>query len=222
MPVLGIDCTSKSTNVGISSEGVILAETNIELGRQQSAKLPLIVDDLISGLSITLSEINLIAAAKGPGYYTGIRTGIAYAAALAVSLNIKVVPVSAMELSVYDLRRDKIPLAPVFKARQGFVYGALYFSDGIKLKPEICPKFYKADDFAERLAKYPGALIVGYDLDMYKNEFMHLPNERLSRETRTGGQAALMGEYYCSLSLSPEKIRGEYLREPDIGPTVHI
>ncbi len=218
MPVLGIDCTTRSTNIGISSEGIILDEINIELGRLQSTKLPLLVEDLMSNLSMVLSEIELISVAKGPGYYTGIRTGIAYAAALAEALHIKVVPISALELFVYDLRDRGIPLAPVIKARQNYIYGALYFSDGEKLRAKVQPKFCRAADFADLLIKYPDALIVGADLDIYQ-EFISLPNKTLSRTSGTGGQAALMGEYYRDLSVGPEEIRGEYLREPDIGPT---
>jgi len=220
MPVLGIDCTSRSTNVGISADGIILNEINADLGRQQSSKLPLLVEGLLSELSMDISEIEFIAVAKGPGYYTGIRTGIAYAAALARALKIKVIPLSSLELSVYDMRGNIIPVASVIKARQNFIYGALYFPDGERMKLQIYPTFCSAAMFAKHLAKYPEAVIVGNDLETYAKEFFTLTNKKLSRDTKTGGQAALMGEYYKNISVQPEEIRGEYLREPDIGPTV--
>ena len=100
MIVLGIDCTTKSTNVGISKDGAILGEQNKEIGRKQASELPLIVERLLTDCVLKLSDINLIAVAKGPGYYTGIRTGIAYCAALAEALGLKIVPVSTMEAFV--------------------------------------------------------------------------------------------------------------------------
>ncbi|MCK9437693.1 MAG: tRNA (adenosine(37)-N6)-threonylcarbamoyltransferase complex dimerization subunit type 1 TsaB, partial [Synergistaceae bacterium] len=74
MKVLGIDCTTKFTNIGIVSDGAVLSEISLELGRQQSSRLPLLVEDMLSDLSIEISELDLVAAANGPGYYTGIRT----------------------------------------------------------------------------------------------------------------------------------------------------
>ncbi len=68
----------------------MLSEISLELGRQQSSRLPLLVEDMLSDLSIKISELDLVAAANGPGYYTGIRTGIAYSAALAKALGIRI------------------------------------------------------------------------------------------------------------------------------------
>ena len=75
MKILGIDCTTKFTNVAAASDGAVLAEVSLELGRKQSSLLPLIVERVLSESSMKLSELELIAAANGPGYYTGIRTG---------------------------------------------------------------------------------------------------------------------------------------------------
>ena len=38
MIVLGIDCTTKSTNVGVAKDGIIIGEQNMELGRKQAAE----------------------------------------------------------------------------------------------------------------------------------------------------------------------------------------
>ena len=54
MKVLGIDCTTKFTNIGIASEGALLSEISIELGRQQSSRLPLLVEEMLTGLSIDI------------------------------------------------------------------------------------------------------------------------------------------------------------------------
>ncbi len=221
MKVLGIDCTTKFTNIGIASEGALLSEISLELGRQQSSCLPLIVEGMLLKLSIDISELDLIAAANGPGYYTGIRTGIAYSAALAKALGIRILPVSSLETLVHDLRTMGIPIAPVIKARQNCIYCALYFSDGRELKPFVYPKFCTAAEFADFLFLYPDAMLVGKDVKLF-NEFSALPNNVLPRTVGRPGQTALMGEYYKELSISPDKIQGAYLREPDIGPTSYI
>lgn len=218
MKVLGIDCTTKFTNLGIASKGAVLSEMSLELGRQQSSRLPVLVEEMLSDLSIDLSELDLISVANGPGYYTGIRTGIAYSAALAKALGIKILPISSLEAFVHDLRTMEIPLAPIVKARQNCIYCALYFSDGSELKPFVYPKFSTAAEFANFLIHYPDALMVGSDINLF-NEFSFLSNNVLPRRFGRPGQTALMGECYKELSIPPEKIQGAYLREPDIGPT---
>ncbi|MDD4159505.1 MAG: tRNA (adenosine(37)-N6)-threonylcarbamoyltransferase complex dimerization subunit type 1 TsaB [Synergistaceae bacterium] len=218
MKVLGIDCTTKFTNIGITSDGTVLSEVSLELGRQQSSRLPILIEEMLSDLSMDISELDLIAAANGPGYYTGIRTGIAYSAALAKALGIRILPVSSLETFVHDLRTMGIPLAPVIKARQNCIYCALYFSDGSELKPFVYPKFCAAAEFAEFLCLYPEALLIGKDVALF-NEFSALPNNVLPRTVGRAAQTALMGEFYKDLSISPDKIQGAYLREPDIGPT---
>ncbi len=221
MKILGIDCTTKYTNVAVTSDGAVLAETSLELGRSQSSRLPLIVEEVMSESKMNISELDLIAAANGPGYYTGIRTGIAYSAALAKALGIKILPVSSMETFVHDLRTMGIPLAPVIKARQNCIYCALYFSDGRELKPFVYPKFCPAAEFADFLMLYPDTLLVGNDISLFK-EFSVLPNNTLPRAVGRPAQTALIGEYYNKLSISPEMIQGAYLREPDIGPTSYL
>ncbi|HAH68192.1 MAG TPA: tRNA (adenosine(37)-N6)-threonylcarbamoyltransferase complex dimerization subunit type 1 TsaB, partial [Synergistaceae bacterium] len=51
MKILGIDCTTKFTNVAIASDGAVLSEASLELGRQQSSSLPLIVEKMLSDSS---------------------------------------------------------------------------------------------------------------------------------------------------------------------------
>jgi tRNA threonylcarbamoyladenosine biosynthesis protein TsaB len=218
MITLGIDCSTKMTNVGLSQDGMALDEVNLELGRQQSAKLPVLVEQLLKENGLSFADLGLIAVAAGPGYYTGIRTGVAYAAALAEALRLKVTPLSTLELFVYDLRNIEKPLAPVLRARRSSFYGAVYTSDGENLTAVVKPLFCKPAQFTEILEKYKDAIIVGSDAELYP-ELIELPNERLKRLSGSGGQAAVMGEKYCDKAVPPKLLRGVYLREPDIGPT---
>ena len=217
MIVLGIDCSTKTTCIGTAQSSIVLSDLNVELGRSQSSKLPSLVENVLAEASASLKDVELIAVGTGPGYYTGIRSGVAYAAALAEALNLKVVPLSSLELFVYDLRDTEKLLAPVVRARRNSFYCALFSSDGESLTPVVEPCFIKAAQFAEILNNHPEALIVGSDADQYEDLKM-LSNRKLARLSGSGGQAALMGDRYRQFAAEPQKIRGVYLREPDIGP----
>lgn len=217
MLTLGINCTGKWTNVGLSCCGKILSEKNEELGRKQSEQLPLITEALLKEAGRTLSEIKLAALAVGPGYYTGIRAGIAYGAALAEALAIPAVPLSSLEVFVCNELESAGLFAPFFKARTGLIYAALY-RGGEAFKTLLEPQSITTADFIEEIKKYPEAVLVSPDFKTYP-ELLQTGHKIIDRQTASGGLCALLGERYYSSAVAPREIRGCYLRAPDIGPT---
>jgi len=65
---------------------------------KQSVALPIETEKFITECGLTWSGISAIGVVVGPGSFTGIRVGIAYAKGLAMGLNIPVVPINAFEL----------------------------------------------------------------------------------------------------------------------------
>ena len=208
MAVLGINCAGRWTNVGVAEGGEILAETNRELARRQSELLPSITEETLAAAGVALGDISLVALGTGPGYYTGIRAGIAYGAALARALGVKAVPLSSLELFVWDMMDEYELLAPVFRARTSHCYAALYESRGGALNEVV----------AEKLAAYPSAAIVSPDIEQYP-ALAQCGCAVVPRESASGGACAVMGGGRAALAVAPELIRGTYLRAPDIGPT---
>lgn len=65
---------------------------------KQSIALPAAAESFIAECGANWHDITAIGVVVGPGSFTGIRMGIAYAKGLAMGLNIPVVGVSAFEL----------------------------------------------------------------------------------------------------------------------------
>ena len=65
---------------------------------KQSLALPVEAEKFITECGAKWSDITAIGVVVGPGSFTGIRIGIAYAKGLAMGLNIPVVPINAFEL----------------------------------------------------------------------------------------------------------------------------
>lgn len=216
MIVLAVDCSTRWTNVGVADGSSVLAERNLELGRSQSTLLPQLAEEVLAEAKISLCDVELLAAGVGPGYYTGIRAGISYAAGLARALKRKVVPLCTLELLVFDLRQADVNLASVIRARRDHVYAALYASDGGVLREVIPPAFCSAAEFAAALHDFPDALLVGADAGDYQ-ELSQLPNRMELRFSGFGGQAAIMGGLSSKSAVDPSLLRGVYLRGPDIG-----
>ncbi len=65
---------------------------------KQSLSLPIETENFINECGAKWSDLTAIGVVVGPGSFTGIRIGIAYAKGLAMGLNILVVPINAFEL----------------------------------------------------------------------------------------------------------------------------
>lgn len=73
---------------------------------------------------IKASSIDAIFVSNGPGSFTGIRVGLTIAKVYAWSLNIKVIPISSLEV-LASTRSDKNNLA-LMDARRGYVFLGAY------------------------------------------------------------------------------------------------
>ncbi len=69
---------------------------------KQAITLPIAVNDFMTQNNIKMSDLTAIGVIVGPGSFTGIRMGIAYAKGLAIGLNIPVVGVNLFELYLYE------------------------------------------------------------------------------------------------------------------------
>lgn len=69
---------------------------------KQATALPSAVDGLLKQNNAKMSDLSAVGVIVGPGSFTGIRMGIAYAKGLAIGLNIPVIPVNVFELYLYE------------------------------------------------------------------------------------------------------------------------
>lgn len=69
---------------------------------KQAITLPTAVNDFMNKNNVKMSDLTAVGVIVGPGSFTGIRMGIAYAKGLGIGLNIPVVGVNAFELYMYE------------------------------------------------------------------------------------------------------------------------
>lgn len=73
------------------------AEKHIDV-EKQSISLPEETEKFLKDCGVNWSDLTAIGVVVGPGSFTGIRLGIAYAKGLSIGLNVPVIPVNAFEL----------------------------------------------------------------------------------------------------------------------------
>lgn len=152
--ILAVDCSLRLTCAALAEGGRVLASEALDLGRRQAAELPLMVERLLRGVGWGWGDIGLLAAANGPGYFTGIRVGAAYASALAYGLGVLLVPVSSLEALALAGGMEGGTLVLVYAGRNS-VYSAS-FDCGDPLEQGE----YRGSEISAWLASHEGIPIV--------------------------------------------------------------
>lgn len=134
MRILAIESSAKAASAAVCDEGKLISQYWQNSGLTHSRTLLKMTEDMLSGLDMTIRDMDLIAAARGPGSFTGIRIGIAAAKGLAWGADKPVCGVSTLEAMAYHLRDREGIICPVMDARRGQVYNALFSGGDIPVR----------------------------------------------------------------------------------------
>lgn len=90
-------------NTAFSGIELVLGDkyTNLEAPKQSTA-LPSAVMDFMKQNNVKMSDLTAVGVIVGPGSFTGIRMGIAYAKGLGIGLNIPVIPINIFEIYLHN------------------------------------------------------------------------------------------------------------------------
>lgn len=96
MNVLAID-TASACSVVLARDGHIVARRHAEIARGHAEALMPMIESVLEEAHLDYEDLDLIAAAVGPGSFTGLRTGLACARGLALALGKPTRGVSSLE-----------------------------------------------------------------------------------------------------------------------------
>lgn len=209
--LLAIDTATTRTSVALLDGAHTIVEVNHEGATGHGEALPTLVAEVLQ--SISTHQLEAIAVGIGPGPFTGLRIGIAFARTMAWALEIKVIGVCTLDALAYDyLNRVLAPFgdfAVATDARRKEVYWAAYDRHGIR-KDE--PIVVRSSDISDSLLSLP---TVGSGALLYSNDFPQNVEPIYPSATAIGllGFAKLdSGE-----ALTTEPL---YLRRPDAMPLI--
>jgi tRNA threonylcarbamoyladenosine biosynthesis protein TsaB len=97
--LLAVDTTGESLSLALRAGDKVFALHKAFKAPHDETLLPQI-DRLLRRAGIDLKELDAIAAASGPGRFTGIRIGMAYATVAASALKIPAIAVSRLEAAL--------------------------------------------------------------------------------------------------------------------------
>ena len=126
MIVLAIDTSHPVGGVALSVGGEISGATRFGDGSSHLAEIGRAVESVLVGAGVGVTDVGRIALVQGPGSFTGLRIGMAYAKGLCAGLRADMVVMSTLELLATPLLRAGSVACPMVDARRGEVYGAVY------------------------------------------------------------------------------------------------
>lgn len=135
MFILGVDTTTDYLSVAVCEDAAMCAETTFRAGRTHAERLVDAIDQTLNRAGISLSELDLLAVAHGPGSFTGLRIGVSTMKGLALGAAKPLVGVSTLDAMTRCIAMPSGIVCPLLDARMDEVYGAAYrFADGQREK----------------------------------------------------------------------------------------
>ncbi|PHY19361.1 tRNA (adenosine(37)-N6)-threonylcarbamoyltransferase complex dimerization subunit type 1 TsaB [Caulobacter sp. BP25] len=155
--ILSIDTCLGASSVAVFDGERVLAARSESMTRGHQERIGIIAREAAAEAGITFTDLDRIGVTVGPGSFTGLRVGLAFAKGLATALSIPCVGVTTLEALAFGV--DGF-VAAVLDARMGQVYIQV-FADRVAL---MAPDALGVGEAAARLAElYSGgpATLIG-------------------------------------------------------------
>ena len=130
MYILGIDTSSNMLVVSLSEDFKIISEYHSDKQMGLLQNLAPCVDNVLYENDLTPKDLGAVAISQGPGSFTGLRIGMAFAKTLAYSLNIPIVGVPTLKAMAKGASVGFADIiCPLIFARVDEVYCAAFTGD---------------------------------------------------------------------------------------------
>ena len=217
MKVLVVD-----TALGLCTAGVFEVEgadvrrlglRSEPMAKGHSERLAGFARDAMAEAGSGFEAIDRIGVTVGPGSFTGLRVGLAFAQGLGAALDRPVVGVSSLDALAASSAEAR-PAAALIDARRGQVY-ARFWSNGVAGGAADGPaEALSLEAAAERIAGLePGAVLIGSGAALFAETFPTLTQRPLA-----GPAPEALARLAAAADAATSPPRPLYLRAPDATP----
>jgi len=126
MNILALDTSTSIASVAITSSDAVIAEATFTCNRSLSARLVPEIEHLLGLAGLAIADIDLFAAATGPGSFTGVRCGVATVQGLALATGKPCAGFSSLAMLAMNFALASHPVCTLLDARKNEVYAGLY------------------------------------------------------------------------------------------------
>jgi len=140
MKILTIETTGNICGVALSISGKVVADYNNYQFNSHDRLLGVYIKRILSDNKLDPEALDYVGVSAGPGSFTGLRIGGAFAKSLCFGGNVKIIAVPTLDAIAnfamsFNLSFDKICVAT--RSHKDLVYSKLYSKDGATLRDTI-------------------------------------------------------------------------------------
>lgn len=133
MKILALSTAEQGASLAISDNGRLVCEEYWDAKLTHSKRLVSMVEHMIENrFGLSLEDIDLFAAARGPGSFTGLRIGISVIKGISYAVDKPSTGISSLDGIGYRFSYSSIPVCVMMDAKRQEVYSAVYkFKNGL-------------------------------------------------------------------------------------------
>lgn len=134
MIILGIDTSTPAAAAALWKDGTVSASYRLNAGKSHSTSILPMVKQMLELCGVGPADVDLFACGVGPGSFTGVRIGVSTVKGLAEAQDKPCVGVSSLLASASSFKMFSGLVVPVFNARRGNVYSAVFLAEDGSLR----------------------------------------------------------------------------------------
>jgi tRNA threonylcarbamoyladenosine biosynthesis protein TsaB len=149
--LLAIDTATRSVAIALHDGNMLLAEHYWISPGYHTIQLAPEIALMLRRAERKASALSVVAVARGPGSYTGLRIGMALAKGLALAHHLRLVGVPTMDILAYGQPHRPGPMLTVIQAGRGRVAGMWYKWGSAGWEAQSEPQNTTWDEIIEQL-----------------------------------------------------------------------
>lgn len=170
--VLAINTATPICGLALLEEGIVVEEHLWLQGELRGVFRPYQnllasnVKRILASCKVSLKEILFLAVTVGPGSFTGVRSGLAFAKGLALAFQIPIVPIQTLEALAWQSGPGV--LCPLIDARRGELYWGVYRVTETALREIIPSSIADLETIGRKIENIPDLILTGEPLGTWE------------------------------------------------------
>ena len=158
MNILAVDTCLDACSVAVCSDDAALAVLSETMSRGHQERLAPMAAEAMTRAGLAFAKLDRIAVTVGPGSFTGLRVGLAFAKGLALALGVPCVGVGVLEAMALGVAPNGF-VAAAIDAKRGQIYLQVFVDGHSAMAPDALAPESAAARLAELWTGGPATLI---------------------------------------------------------------